>query len=62
MKSPEELKELAKIDGGIVAVVDATQIALEEKTKVNTAMLGAIFRILDFSRCRLNERYDSSYF
>ena len=48
MKTPDELKELAKIDGGIVAVIDATQIALEEKTKVNTAMLGAIFRILDF--------------
>ncbi len=47
-KTPDEVKELAKLDGGIVAVVDATQIALEEKTKVNTAMLGAIFRILDF--------------
>jgi len=47
-RTPDEIKELAKLEGGIVAVVDATQIALEEKTKVNTAMLGAIFRILDF--------------
>ena len=48
MKSPEELKEIAKIDGGIIAVIDATQIAVEEKTKVNTAMLGAIFSLLTF--------------
>ena len=33
MRTPEELKELAKIDGGIVAVVDATQIALKKKQK-----------------------------
>ena len=44
----DELKDLMKIEGGTVAVIDATQIALEEKTKVNTAMLGAIFSILDF--------------
>jgi pyruvate ferredoxin oxidoreductase gamma subunit len=44
----DELKKLMNIEGGTVAVIDATQIALEEKTKVNTAMLGAIFRILDF--------------
>lgn len=47
-KSPEELKELLGIQGGTVAVVDATGIALEEKTKANTAMLGALFKILDF--------------
>jgi pyruvate ferredoxin oxidoreductase gamma subunit len=47
-KSPEKLKELMDIQGGIVAVVDATGIALEEQTKVNTAMLGALYRILDF--------------
>ncbi|WP_338452401.1 2-oxoacid:acceptor oxidoreductase family protein [Niallia oryzisoli] len=48
MKTPDELKTLMNIDGGIMAVVDATKIALEEKTKVNTAMLGALYRILDF--------------
>jgi pyruvate ferredoxin oxidoreductase gamma subunit len=47
-KSADELKDLMKIDGGIMAVVDATKIALEEKTKVNTAMLGALYRIIDF--------------
>ena len=47
-KSPEKLKDLMDIQGGIVAVIDATEIALEEQTKVNTAMLGALYRILDF--------------
>lgn len=47
-KSPDQLKELMKIQGGTVAVIDATEIALEEQTKVNTAMLGALYRILDF--------------
>jgi pyruvate ferredoxin oxidoreductase gamma subunit len=47
-KSPEELKEIIGIQGGTIAVVDATGIALEQQTKVNTAMLGALFKILDF--------------
>lgn len=47
-KTPERLKDLMDIQGGIVAVVDATEIALQEQTKVNTAMLGALYRILDF--------------
>lgn len=46
--SPEELKEKMKLVGGTVAVVDAINIALEEKNKVNMAMMGAIFRIVDF--------------
>ncbi|RSK26709.1 4Fe-4S dicluster domain-containing protein [Bacillus sp. HMF5848] len=33
---------------GTLATVDALGIAVEEKTKVNTAMLGALFRICDF--------------
>lgn len=47
-KSPDELKNLMKIPGGTIAIVDATGIALEEQTKANTAMLGALYRILDF--------------
>ncbi len=47
-KSPYELKNDMKIPGGTIAIVDATGIALEEQTKVNTAMLGALYRILDF--------------
>ncbi|WP_213652910.1 2-oxoacid:acceptor oxidoreductase family protein [Paenibacillus sp. J23TS9] len=33
---------------GTLAVIDALNIAVEEKTKVNTAMLGALFRICSF--------------
>ncbi|MBP3038964.1 2-oxoacid:acceptor oxidoreductase family protein [Bacillaceae bacterium Marseille-Q3522] len=44
----DEIKEDLKIKHGQLAVVDALGIAVEEKTKVNTAMLGALFRICDF--------------
>lgn len=37
-----------KLDYGTLATVDALGIAVEERTKVNTAMLGALFRICDF--------------
>ena len=47
-KSPDELKNQMKIAGGTIAIIDATGIALEEQTKANTAMLGALYRILDF--------------
>ena len=47
-KSPEELKEKLKLIGGTIAVVDATGIALEEKNRVNMAMLGALFRLCEF--------------
>ena len=44
MKSKKDLK----LEYGTVAIVDALTIAVEEKTKVNTAMLGALYRICDF--------------
>ncbi|GAB2693191.1 2-oxoacid:acceptor oxidoreductase family protein [Paenibacillus thermoaerophilus] len=47
-KSPEQLKSLLKLTGGTIAVVDAVGIALEEKNRVNMAMLGALFRLCDF--------------
>jgi pyruvate ferredoxin oxidoreductase gamma subunit len=47
-KTPEKLKEVMNLQGGTIAVIDATKIALEERTKVNTAMLGALYRVLDF--------------
>jgi pyruvate ferredoxin oxidoreductase gamma subunit len=47
-KTPDELKHAMKIPGGTIAIVDATGIALEEQTKANTAMLGALYRILVF--------------
>lgn len=47
-KSPNEMKKKLNVQSGTVAVIDAITIALEEKTKVNTAMLGALFRVIDF--------------
>jgi len=47
-KSPAQVKENLKLPGGTIAVVDAIGIALEEKNRVNMAMMGAIFKILDF--------------
>ncbi|WP_416150638.1 2-oxoacid:acceptor oxidoreductase family protein [Salipaludibacillus sp. HK11] len=42
------IKADLSLDSGTLASVDALKIANEEKTKVNTAMLGALYRILDF--------------
>ncbi len=47
-KTPDEIREKFNIKSGTVAVVDALGISVEEKTRVNTAMLGAMFRIADF--------------
>lgn len=47
-KTPEELKERLKMAGGTIAVVDAIGIALEENNRVNMAIMGSMFRLLDF--------------
>lgn len=47
-KSPEQLKTDLKLKAGTIAVIDATGIAIEEKNRVNMAMLGALFRLCDF--------------
>lgn len=47
-KTPDELKEKMKLRGGTIAVIDAIGISLEEKNRVNMAMLGAMFRLCDF--------------
>jgi len=47
-KTPDQLKEKMKLKGGTIAVIDAIGIALEEKNRVNMAMLGALFRLCDF--------------
>jgi pyruvate ferredoxin oxidoreductase gamma subunit len=44
----DEVKEELHLKYGTLAIVDALGIAVEEKTKVNTAMLGALFRICSF--------------
>jgi len=48
IRSFDEIKEDLNLSYGTLAIVDALGIAVEEKTKVNTAMLGALFRICDF--------------
>jgi pyruvate ferredoxin oxidoreductase gamma subunit len=44
-RAPEELREELGLPGGTVATLDALRIAVEEGTRVNTAMLGAIVRL-----------------
>jgi pyruvate ferredoxin oxidoreductase gamma subunit len=44
----DEIKRDLHLEYGTLAIVDALSIAVEEKTKVNTAMLGALYRIVDF--------------
>jgi len=44
----DDVKEDLKLSHGTLAIIDALGIAVEEKTKVNTAMLGALFRICSF--------------
>ena len=46
--APDELREALGLHSGTVAVLDALGIALEEKTRVNTAMLGAVARVCPF--------------
>jgi pyruvate ferredoxin oxidoreductase gamma subunit len=51
VNSTREFEQVArdlKMKRGTLAIVDALKIAVEEKTKVNTAMLGALFRICSF--------------
>ncbi len=47
-KSPDDIRMLTGLKSGVVLCVDALQIALEEKSRVNTAMLGAMCRIIEF--------------
>jgi pyruvate ferredoxin oxidoreductase gamma subunit len=47
-KDPDQIRELISLRSGTVGVLDALGIALEEKTRVNTAMLGAVTRSCPF--------------
>ena len=46
--APEMIRDELGLRSGTVAVLDALGIALEEKTRVNTAMLGAVARVCPF--------------
>ncbi|SDF34845.1 pyruvate ferredoxin oxidoreductase gamma subunit [Fontibacillus panacisegetis] len=47
-KAPSQLMALLDMQGGKIAAIDATGIALKEKNRVNMAMLGALFKICPF--------------
>jgi pyruvate ferredoxin oxidoreductase gamma subunit len=47
-RSPLELREALRLAAGTVVAVDALGIAVEESTRVNTAMLGAVTRVCPF--------------
>ena len=47
-RRPREEAERLGLTFGTIAVVDALRIALEEKTRINTAMLGAVTRVAGF--------------
>ncbi len=47
-KTPDEIRTITGLEAGTIVCVDALRIAVEEKTRVNTAMLGAICRAVDF--------------
>ena len=46
--APERVRAALGLGSGTVVVLDALGIALEEKTRVNTAMLGAVARVCPF--------------
>jgi pyruvate ferredoxin oxidoreductase gamma subunit len=65
-KTPEEIRDLMKYSAGRVVTVDALKIAVEEKTRVNTALLGTIAAasgfidpnaIKDFIKKNLGKKY-----
>ncbi len=47
-KSPDEVRAELGLSSGTVAVLDGLGIAVEEQTRVNTAMLGAVVRFCPF--------------
>ena len=47
-KSPQEIRELLDFQYDTVGCLDATSIALEEKSRINTAMQGALAQLVSF--------------
>lgn len=51
VNSSRNIDEVAKdlqLTNGTLAIVDATNIAVEENSRINTVMLGALYRVIDF--------------
>lgn len=47
-KSPEEIRDILERDVKTIVTIDALGIAIEEKVKLNTVMLGAVARVSGF--------------
>lgn len=47
-KSPAAIRELTGYRAGTVVCVDALTISVEERTRINTALLGTLCRVVDF--------------
>ncbi|MDR5659236.1 2-oxoacid:acceptor oxidoreductase family protein [Serpentinicella sp. ANB-PHB4] len=47
-KSPQEARDYLRLVGGTVVTVDAIKIAYDEKVVMNTIMIGAITRMMEF--------------
>lgn len=64
--SPATVKEQLGLPGGVVGTLDATTIAVEENSRINTAMMGAIARAADFLdvdaiRSAIRRTFESRY-
>ncbi len=46
--TPEAMREAIKLPSGTVGTVNALEIAVQEKTRINTALLGAVARVCPF--------------
>ena len=47
-RTPDEIREQTGLQSGTIVCVDALGISVDEKTRINTAMLGTLCRIVDF--------------
>ncbi len=62
-KSPQEVRDLIKVPGGITLYcVDAFKIAVEEKVRINTPLLGGICRAIGFIKGEYIKEYIAEMF
>lgn len=61
-KSPEELRSLLKMPAGTLGIIDALGIAIEEKTRINMVMLGAVVRAIGFINLELVKKIAAETF
>lgn len=47
-KTPDEMRDILKLPSGTIGCIDAIKISLEEKTRINMIMIGAVIKLLNF--------------